>query len=287
MTAAPNAAPRPDAAGPTGPPHRWGRGQAHLSSPEDAPEQPSTPCCVVEEKSRWTVGDSDLLVVGPALGVAVVPAILAAAGVCAVARPGHGGAVLRAGARATLQLGAVSLIITAVVSSGPLTLCFVAVMIVVAALTAGRRISPGWRSAWTLLPICVPVVPLLALLLGSGLAPWNGLSIIPLAGILTGGALTATVLAGRRAIDELVSREGEFEAALALGVPPRTAKLFIARPATASALFPALDQTRTVGLVTLPGAFVGMLLGEPHHWKRVRSGCSSWPPCCWWKASRS
>ena len=24
---------------------------------------------------------------------------------------------------------------------------------------------------------------------------------------------------------------------------------------------PALDQTRTVGLVTLPGAFVGMLLG--------------------------
>jgi putative ABC transport system permease protein len=27
------------------------------------------------------------------------------------------------------------------------------------------------------------------------------------------------------------------------------------------ALVPALDQTRTVGLVTLPGAFVGVLLG--------------------------
>src|SRR5699024_4525102 len=104
MTAAPNAAPRPDAAGPTGPPHRWGRSQAHLSSPEDAPEQPSTPCCVVEEKSRWTVGDSDLLVVGPALGVAVVPAILAEADVCAVASLGHGRAGLRAGARATLHL---------------------------------------------------------------------------------------------------------------------------------------------------------------------------------------
>jgi putative ABC transport system permease protein len=26
-------------------------------------------------------------------------------------------------------------------------------------------------------------------------------------------------------------------------------------------MLPALDQTRTVGLVTLPGAFVGMLLG--------------------------
>jgi putative ABC transport system permease protein len=28
------------------------------------------------------------------------------------------------------------------------------------------------------------------------------------------------------------------------------------------ALVPALDQTRTVGLVTLPGAFVGVLLGS-------------------------
>ena len=35
----------------------------------------------------------------------------------------------------------------------------------------------------------------------------------------------------------------------------------IARDAAAEALVPALDQTRTVGLVTLPGAFIGALLG--------------------------
>ncbi|WP_285581019.1 ABC transporter permease, partial [Actinoallomurus iriomotensis] len=35
----------------------------------------------------------------------------------------------------------------------------------------------------------------------------------------------------------------------------------ICRHHAATALIPALDQTRTVGLVTLPGAFVGMLLG--------------------------
>jgi len=35
----------------------------------------------------------------------------------------------------------------------------------------------------------------------------------------------------------------------------------IARDAAAEALVPGLDQTRTVGLVTLPGAFVGALLG--------------------------
>ena len=33
------------------------------------------------------------------------------------------------------------------------------------------------------------------------------------------------------------------------------------RSAAAQALLPAIDQTRTVGLVTLPGAFVGVLLG--------------------------
>ena len=88
-----------------------------------------------------------------------------------------------------------------------------------------------------------------------------GIVIIPVTGILLGGCLTATTLAGRRAVDELVQRAGEVEAALALGFTPRDAALEICRPAVAQALAPALDQTRTVGLVTLPGAFVGMLLG--------------------------
>lgn len=208
------------------------------------------------------MGDSsDLLVVGPALGVAIALAVIAAAGVCVAARLGHGWAVLRAGVRGALQLGVVSLIIAAVVSSGPLTLGFVAVMLAVASWTAGRRITPSWRGLWAFLPICAPVIPLMALLLATGLVPQTGLAIIPLAGILTGGALTATVLAGRRVTEELRARSGEVEAALSLGMLPREAALEIGRPAAASALLPALDQTRTVGLVTLPGAFVGMLLG--------------------------
>jgi putative ABC transport system permease protein len=73
--------------------------------------------------------------------------------------------------------------------------------------------------------------------------------------------MTATSLAGRRALDELAARRGEVEAALSVGLSDRDAVLEICRPAAAQALTPALDQTRTVGLVTLPGAFVGMLLG--------------------------
>ncbi|MGN6301654.1 MAG: ABC transporter permease, partial [Angustibacter sp.] len=56
-------------------------------------------------------------------------------------------------------------------------------------------------------------------------------------------------------------RHGEYEAALSIGLGARDAALLVARDDAALALVPGLDQTRTVGLVTLPGAFVGMLLG--------------------------
>ena len=98
-------------------------------------------------------------------------------------------------------------------------------------------------------------------MLGSGTVPLRGTAVIPVAGIIIGGAMTATSLAVRRIRDELTSRRGEVEAALALGLLPRDAVLLVARPVAGTALVPPLDQTRTVGLVTLPGAFVGVLLG--------------------------
>jgi putative ABC transport system permease protein len=102
-----------------------------------------------------------------------------------------------------------------------------------------------------------------------------------MAGILIGGTMTATALAGRRALDELRVRRGEVEAALSLGFLPRDAAMEIARPSAAQALVPALDQTRTVGLVTLPGAFVGMLLGGAKPLQAGRCNCSCW--CCCWR----
>ena len=51
------------------------------------------------------------------------------------------------------------------------------------------------------------VLPVLAVLLLTGLVPLRGIALIPVAGILIGGALTATVLAGRRALDELETRQ--------------------------------------------------------------------------------
>ena len=138
---------------------------------------------------------------------------------------------------------------------------FIVVMYVVAAFTSARRISPR-RTGWvTVLPIGLAVVPALGLLIATRALPRTPLAVLPTAGILIGGAMTATGLAGRRALEELRLRHGEYEAALALGFVNRDAALEVCRTAAGEALIPALDQTRTVGLVTLPGAFVGVLLG--------------------------
>ncbi|MER6979133.1 ABC transporter permease [Streptomyces carpinensis] len=171
------------------------------------------------------------------------------------------GEILVAGLRAAAQLAVVSTVVAWAVKSAPGLIAFLAVMFGVAVRTAGRRITSN-RTWWlTAAPIAAGVVPVVAALVLTGLVPLKGIALIPITGILIGGALTVTVLAGRRALDELSQRRGEVEAAMALGFTDRDARLEVARPAASDALLPGLDQTRTVGLVTLPGAFVGMLLG--------------------------
>jgi putative ABC transport system permease protein len=205
--------------------------------------------------------DSPVIVVGPLL--VVVLGLLAVAGTVVVwlGRVGDGRAVLGAAVRATVQLAGVSLLITAVLGSLWGTAGFVVVMFTVAAATSARRIGTV-RTAWRAgVAIAGGVVPVLALLLGTGTVAPRPLVLIPVAGIVIGGTMTATSLAGVRALGELTARYGEYEAALALGFSPRAAALEISRPSAGQALIPALDQTRTVGLVMLPGAFVGVLLG--------------------------
>jgi uncharacterized protein (TIGR00245 family) len=207
------------------------------------------------------------------IGPRLVVVLIALAGLAALAGRlsglGQERPVLVAAARATVQLAVVSAVLLAVVESLLLSAVFVLVMLTVATATAAGRVtgvelrsSYGVRRA---LPVALPIVggaaPVVALVLASGTVPLRGEAVIPITGILIGGAMTATALAGRRLHDELVHRRGEVEAALALGLLSRDAALLITRPVAATALVPALDQTRTVGLVTLPGAFVGVLLG--------------------------
>ncbi|MCX4969060.1 ABC transporter permease [Streptomyces sp. NBC_00654] len=202
-----------------------------------------------------------LLPVTVTLGVVLAVLLVFATAVAAWASLGRSREIVVAGLRAAAQLAAVSLAIGWVVHSLASLLGFVALMFVVAVWTAGHRITGNRAWRWAALPIGAGVLPVVGVLLLTGLVPVRGIALIPVTGILIGGALTATVLGGRRALDELGTRHGEVEAGMALGMQDRDARLEIARPAASDALLPGLDQTRTVGLVTLPGAFVGMLLG--------------------------
>ncbi|BCB89596.1 ABC transporter permease [Phytohabitans suffuscus] len=199
----------------------------------------------------------------PNLRYAAVLLILAAgaAALAAAARLGVGRQVVTASLRATAQLAAVSAVIVVVLRSWGLTAAFVALMLLVAVVTSARRVGRGHRTLLAGTAVAAGAVPIVALLLASGVVPRTPIAVVPVAGILIGGAMTATSLAGRRAMDTLRGRYGEVEAALALGLTDRDAVLLVCRPSAADALLPALDQTRTVGLVTLPGAFVGVLLG--------------------------
>jgi putative ABC transport system permease protein len=201
--------------------------------------------------------------VGPLLAAVLVVLAVVAALIVRLGGLGLTRDVLVAAVRATVQLAVVSLLIAAVLRSGGWTAAFIAGMVAVAAATAGRRItgSSRGRGWWTLLPIATGVAPVLVLLLASTLVPLRPVAVLPIAGIFIGGAMTATGLTGRRALDELHTRRGEYEGGLSLGLLPRDAALEVCRSSAALALVPALDQTRTVGLVTLPGAFVGVLLG--------------------------
>jgi putative ABC transport system permease protein len=202
------------------------------------------------------------VVVGVGLAVALVVLLVLAVAASSVGRLRIEREIVVAGLRAAVQLAAVALVIVSVVRSLWLTAAFVALMYLVAARTSARRMTPhrsGWAAAG---PIAAGVAPVLVVVLVSGTVPPTGIAIVPVAGIIIGGAMTATSLAGRRALDELEARRDEYEAALALGALHRDAAMLVCRPSAAQAMVPPLDQTRTVGLVTLPGAFVGVLIGS-------------------------
>ncbi len=207
-----------------------------------------------------------LVRLGPALAVAVVLLTGTASLVALRAGLGTSRAALTAALRAVVQLAAVSSLIVVVIPSVPASIGFVALMATVASATSARRLAAS-GSWWIAAPVALPAVGVVVLLLLTGVVPVRGVAIVPVSGILLGGGMTATTLAGRRVLEELTARRGEYEAGLAIGLLERDAVLEVCRPAAASALVPGLDQTRTVGLVTLPGAFVGLLLAGAPPWQ--------------------
>jgi putative ABC transport system permease protein len=196
------------------------------------------------------------------LAVGLVALVAIAVGVLTVGRVGQRRAVLVASARAAVQLALVAAALRGVFAAPGLVVLVLAVMFGVATWTAARRLR-GLQDAGRAVLISCGAGALISIGLICGLPVLDRSvrTLVAVSGIVLGGTMTAATLTGRRLLDGLRRRRDEVEAWLALGATNRQAVSDIARDAAAEALVPALDQTRTVGLVTLPGAFVGALLG--------------------------
>lgn len=196
------------------------------------------------------------------LAAALVVLTAVSVGVGAWARLGQGRDVLVVTVRAIVQLAVVGLVIRLVFTTPGLAPLYLLVMVAAATYTSGRRLR---RVEGCYRVACAAIVAGAAVTTGAVFAThalaFGARTAVPFSAQVIGGSMTATSLAGQRLIDSVATDWDRVEGWLALGASPKQAVRDLARTAAARALVPALDQTRNVGLVTLPGAFVGLLLG--------------------------
>ena len=166
-----------------------------------------------------------------------------------------------AGVRAVVQLSLVALVITAVVGSIWLSMLAVGVMFATAVLTTARRVGAPGSWPWAAVAMACGVVPVVTIVVASGTVPFTGIALIPVAGIVIGNTMTVHTLVGRRTFAALREEHGQYEAALSVGLTADQAIDEIIARRVPEGIIPSLDQVRTSGVVTLPGAFIGVMLG--------------------------
>lgn len=124
----------------------------------------------------------------------------------------------------------------------------------------------------SLLAYSASTVVTLGVLFGFHVYELEGRTIVPLAGIVVGNSLSATVLVSRRLFDAAKERREEIEGRLALGLSASDAFQPILRESLRTALIPQIESTKAVGIIALPGAMVGLILAgvEPVDAVRVQ-----------------
>lgn len=164
--------------------------------------------------------------------------------------------------RGAVQLAAVSFILSGVITSPGWVAVALLVMFAVAVVSATRRVGWSWRHlALVGGSMAAGIAATLLIIFATGAIAFTPRYALAIGGIVIGNAMTVAVLAGRRFAESVHDHWDEVEGWLALGASPRQATLDLARRSVHAALIPATDQTKTTGLVTLPGAFVGAIFG--------------------------
>lgn len=171
--------------------------------------------------------------------------------------------LLWAASRAFVQLLAVGALLTILFTSAGLlgALAWVAGMVLIAGFVAAGRsqeLPKGRSTAW--IAVGVGAATTLGVLLVLGVIEPVPSVVVPVGGMVVSGAMTATNLTMRRLADIAHQQRPDIEARLALGLTADEAMAPHLQSAVTTALLPAIDSTKVVGLIALPGAMTGLIL---------------------------
>ncbi|WP_314503693.1 ABC transporter permease [uncultured Microbacterium sp.] len=193
-------------------------------------------------------------------GAAVVLlAAIATVSLAALRVPGKW-AVVSALARAALQLAALSLVLAGIITTPAWVAVGLGVMFLAAVWTAARRSGTRLREVGPLfLSMLIGPVVVMTVAFATGAIEFAPRYALALGGIIIGNTMTITILTQRIYRTSIRDHWDQVEGWLALGATPWESTRELARGAVQTALLPSLDQTRTTGLVVLPGAFVGAI----------------------------
>lgn len=164
--------------------------------------------------------------------------------------------------RGAIQLVVISVILGGVITHTGWIAGALVVMFTVACTVASRRIGASWRT-WMMLAASMAsgIVVTLTVVFASGALELTGRYLLAIGAIIIGNSMSVATLTGRMFVRSASDHWDEVEGWLAIGATPRRATLDLARRAVRDALVPSVDQTKTTGLVVLPGAFVGAIFG--------------------------
>lgn len=166
--------------------------------------------------------------------------------------------------RAFLQLSVIGFVLEFIFSQdnrGWIILAYL-FMVTVAGYTAGQRAKHVPRGKYVAgASILAGTAVTMLLLVVLKVFPFTPRYIIPVAGMMVGNAMTVTGVAMKRLRDDIKIQLNLVETALALGATPRQATMQQVKRSLVIALSPVLDNAKTVGLISLPGAMTGMIMG--------------------------
>lgn len=130
-----------------------------------------------------------------------------------------------------------------------------------AAATVQRRAPaiPGLFRVAVVAEVVTAVISL-GVIFGLSIFPLEARTLVPVAGMILGNALSAAVLAARRMVEEYTDKRDELESRLALGCSSHDAARPYLRVVLRTAMTPQIESTKAVGLVFLPGAMTGLVL---------------------------